>query len=275
MDRPEGPGSYDVAEFDKSDPDAGLRSILAQLTAATGDEDPHRGDIMDKAESMDLRGRVLFLVLHDDISKMVNAGDVSGALGIAERAAAKGMITPADALFGKWLVYNIAGDAEAELETITEMERRGVSGPPAETKPNLLYRLGRRDELAAWCSAWRDSDGSRVAIYLNRARLMYLMGDTAEALKHADAICILDDYCMPGRELAGDILADMGDLRGAVERYNEVLGRDFHNTDIHIKKAKALMKLGRPDSAALACRRALDVRPQDKRLTKMLAEASR
>ena len=262
-----------MAEFDKSDPDAELRSRLAQLTAATGDEDPRRGDILDKAEDMEVKGRVLFMLLRADISKLINAGDMAGALDIVEKAAAQGMVTPTDALFGKWLVYSIAGDAEAELETITEMERSGMSGPPAETKAKLLYRLGRRDELAAWCKAWRDSDGSRTDIYLNRARLMHLMGDTAGALRHADAISVLDDHLIAVRELAGDILADTGDLRGAVERYNEALDIDFNDTGIHIKKARALMKMGRPDSAALACRRGLDIRPQDKGLVKMLAEA--
>ena len=141
----------------------------------------------------------------------------------------------------------------------------------AGMKADLLYRLGRRDELAAWCDTWKDPDGSRTDLYLNRARLMYLDGDMAGALKHADAICLLDDHFLEGRKLAGDILVDTGNLAEAVKRYNEALHIDFRDASVHARKAEALAKMGRPDAAALACRRGLEVQPHDKRLKEILA----
>lgn len=275
MDRPKDAGSYDVAEFDKTDSEEELRNRLAQLNAIIGDmvgEEPQQNDTPYNVESMGLGGRALLLALFKDISDRISAGDLDGALDVVNGAAAGGRLTPEEVLLGKQVVYQTADEPERELEVITQMERIGTSMLQAEMKADLLYRLGRRDELAAWCDAWRDSDGSRMDIYLNRARLMHLAGDTAGALKHANAICVLDDHLLAGCKLAGDILVDTGDLQEAVERYNEALDIDFRDIDTHVKKAKALVKMGRPDSAALACRRGLEVKPHDKRLKEILAE---
>ena len=272
MDSPE-LASYDVAEFDKSDPEAELRKKLPWLAAGAKDEDPYQGDILDKAAGAS--GKMLFMLLAADMTKMIRTGDLAGALDIVERAVARGMITSDEALFGKWMAYGTAGDAEAEMDTITKMEKAGISEISDEIKTGVLYRLGRRDELAAWCDAWSDPVSSRTNLYLNRARVMYLDGDAAGALKHVEAIILLDDHLIAGRELAGDILMNMGDLRGAVKRYNEALGIDFNDEAIHVKKAKTLMKMGRPDAAALACRRGLETLPKNKRLNDMLAETGR
>ena len=274
MDRPKEPGSYDVAEFDKTDPEEELRNRMASLNAIIGRMvDNGQDEAPDDVEDAELSGRALLMVRFKDMSERVHAGDIDGALDIVEKAAAAGRLTPEEALLGRQMVYNTADEPERELETIIRLEKTYSSTLPAGMKADLLYRLGRRDELAAWCDAWRESAGSgKMDLYLNRARLMRLTGDAAGALKHANAICVLDDRLLAGRMLAGDILVDTGDLREAVERYNEALDIDFRNVNAHVKKAEALVKMGRPDAAALACRRGLEVRPQNKRLKAILAE---
>lgn len=274
MDRPKESGSYDVAEFDKTDPEEELRNRLAGLNANIGKMvDNEQDDTPDNVGDTELSGRALLMVRSMDMTERARAGDIDGALDIVEKAAVAGRLTPEEVLLGKQIIYNTADEPERELETIIRLEKTYSSTLPAGMKADLLYRLGRRDELAAWCDAWRDTAGSsRMDLYLNRARLMRLAGDTAGALKHANAICVLDDRLLAGRVLAGDILADTGDLREAVERYNEALDIDFRDIDIHVKKAEALVKMGRPDAAALACRRGLEVQPHDKRLKAILAE---
>ena len=275
MDRAKDSG-HDAAEFDKQDPEEAWRRLVARTLAATvdtEDKEPRQGDAPDNAGDTELDGRMLLLTLSKDISDRINEGDLDGALDIVEREAAGGRLTPEDVLLGRWMVYSDADEPERALEVLIRAERGGRTTLSGETKATLLYRLGRRDELAAWCDAWVDSDGSRVDIYLNRARLMRLDGDTAGALKHANAICLLDDRLLAGRNLAGDVLVDMGHYKEAVERYNESLDIDFRDIYAHVKKAEALVRMGRPDAAALACRRGLDIRPQNKRLKEILAES--
>ena len=93
------------------------------------------------------------------------------------------------------------------------------------------------------------------------------------ARRHALAMLILEKSDTRARGLLGDVLADAGDMRGAMLQYDAALEADYDETDFHVIKAEALMRMGRPDSAALACWRGLEIRPADERLRKILKAA--
>ena len=141
------------------------------------------------------------------------------------------------------------------------------------SRAHALYRLGRIKEMEELCETWEGSRQDRGEFYLCRARIMRARGDPDSARRHAIAMLTLEELNWYAIELLGDILADAGDLRGAVLHYNKALNFDYHVMEFHVKKAEALIRMGRPDSAALACRRGLKVRPANKRLLGMLKEA--
>lgn len=274
--------SPDAYEFDKTNPYQNLRDNLNTIRKFA---DEGRRDVLNKIidECTDSEGANLLkgiiaaredpgMEIRDKIIEAADAGDIAGALAIIDGEREAGRLDASQALNIRATVYDRVGDMETELKIIEEAD--GMNGTiQYGQRVDLLYRLGRYDELADLCDALQDSYYDRTDLYLSRARLMHAGGDAAGARRHADAILKLEEYVPEVYELIGDILADGGDLRGAVMRYNEALDQDYNTIHYHVKKAEALAKMGRPDAAALACRRGLEIRPQNKRLKEILAES--
>ena len=276
---------YRVDEFDMENPNQQMHDFLDTLEreAKAG-----RGDAMVRmlrekggndlaglaAAFIRVRGEEdTFLGISGAASEAVDAGDLTGALDIIAQKQTDGTLTASQALYIKEDVYGRTGNLEAELEAHEE----GANAEPGganryASKADILYRLGRTEELEEWCRAWEGSDYSRTGLYLNRARLMYVGGDADGARRRISAMLTLDKFIPGAHELRGDMLADAGDWRGAILRYNRALHLDYNIVHLHIKKAEALMGMGRPDSAALACRRGLEIRPANARLQDILGE---
>ena len=274
--------SPDAYEFDKTNPYQNLRDNLNTIRKFA---DEGRRDVLNKIidECADSEGANLLksiiaaredpgMKTRDKVVGAADAGDIAGALAIIDGELEAGRLDTRQALNIRATVYDRVGDMEAKLKIIEDAD--GMNGTiQYGQRVDLLYRLGRYDELADLCDALQDSYYDRTDLYLSRARLMHVRGDAAGAQRHADAILKLEEYVPEVYELIGDILADGGDLRGAVMRYNEALEKDYNTIHYHVKKAEALAKMGRPDAAALACRRGLKIRPQNKRLKEILAES--
>lgn len=274
------PKGYRVDEFDMGAPHQHMHDFVEELGRAA---DAGRGDetvrmLRDRGADtlarmaaifMEEREKDTFSHISTAASKAADAGDLAGALAAADRKQAEGILTAEQALYIKEDAYERAGNLEAALEA----HKKGGGTIRHSSKADLLYRLGRTEELEEWCGAWEGSDRGRTDLYLNRARLMYARGDAEGARRHISAMLTLEEFVPGAHELRGDMLADMGDWRGAILRYNRALYLDYHIIYPHIKKAEALMGMGRPDSAALACRRGLEVRPANPRLRSILEEA--
>ena len=274
--------SPDAYEFDMADPHQGMRDALDAIQERM---DEGEGDTLDEAtgQGADSEGAGLlasiadvgeyaWIRIYEKVVKAADAGDMAGALAIIDGEREAGRLDMKQALQLRGDAYERVGDVEGQLKITEEVD--GMDGKIGhEYRAELLYRLGRYGELADLCDAWRDSYSGKTELYLNRARLMYARGNAAGAQRHAEAILKLEGYAPDAHELIGDILADGGDLRGAVMRYNRALEQDYNVIHYHVKKAGALVRMGRPDAAALACRRGLNVRPQNKMLKKILAES--
>ena len=266
---------YLVNEFDMPDPDQRLKDRLDAFFRAynaggdepVGDERPDgaaRGSAY--AEEQPFEAGML------DVVKTADSGDATDVLRSIDERRAKGILTDVEALTLKQTTCRVADDPEGELDATVELDE--ITGEISHSsRANALYRLGRIDEMAELCKAWETSRILRDDFYLCRARIMRAKGDLDSARRHAVAIFTLEPYKHRAVELLGDVLADAGDLRGAVLQYNRALKGDYNEAQFHVKKAEALMRMGRPDSAALACRRGLAVRPGDKRLLAMLEVA--
>ncbi|MCE2509006.1 MAG: hypothetical protein J4G04_06920 [Nitrosopumilaceae archaeon] len=276
---------YRVDEFDMENPNQRMHDFLDMLER---EAEAGRGDDMVRmlrekggndlaglaAVFMRERGKDTFMEISVAASDAIDAGDLAGALAAVDRKRADGTLTAGQALYIREISYVRAGNLEAALEAHEE----GVNAEPGGVegyafKADMLYRLGRTEELEEWCRAWEGSDYSRTGLYLNRARLMYVGGDADGARRRISAMLTLDKFIPGAHELQGAMLADAGDWRGAILRYNRALHLDYNIVHLHIKKAEALMGMGRPDSAALACRRGLEIRPANARLRDILGEA--
>ena len=206
-----------------------------------------------------------------DSNRTVDSGDAAKALRDIDERHADGALADGEALKLKLSVYQTADDPAGELETIVRLDEM-YGKTSYSNRAHALYRLGRIKEMEELCETWEGSRQDRDDLYLCRARILRARGKPDLARMHAVAMLILEKYDMYAIELLGDILADAGDLRGAVLHYNKALDYDYNEMQFHVKKAEALMRMGRPDSAALACRRGLEVRPADERLLAMLDE---
>lgn len=201
-------------------------------------------------------------------------GDLREAIARLNGARGEGAITDGVALFGKALACECAGDPGKALRYVKKSDHAGRNyGPPYSFRADLLYRLRRRNELREWCEMWTEMGWERQHLFLNQARLMHLSGKHAGARDHVDAILILEDSLAGAYELDGDMLAGAGDRRGALARYTKSLDVDQTVPYVHVKRARLLMEMDRPDLAAKACRRGLRARPRDGELRRMLAEA--
>lgn len=272
---------YDVKEFDKPNPSQKLRDGLSQLQKMVdgGHKDKMIKQMrkMGEHEMADLVGVMepnsnYGLGFDDMVIEMVNAGDLDKALAAIDKKEAEGDLSPAWARSCRITACEFAGDMEGELRAL-DTDEAALHSTRYSHKADLLYRLGRIEELEEMCKAWEGMNHSRSDLYLNKARLMHAKGDRAGTQRQINAILVLDDFVSEAYELWGDILADAGDFGDAIKQYNRALDKDYNTIYFHIKKAEALMRMGRPDSAALACRRGLDVRPQNKRLRHILNEA--
>ena len=280
------PKGYRVDEFDMENPHQQMHDFLDKLER---EAEAGRGDDMVRmlrergenelaglaAAFIRVRGEVdTFMGISGAAIEAVDAGDLTGALDIIAQKRADGTLTASRALSIKEDVYERTGNLEAALEAHEE----GANAEPGgveeyASKAEMLYRLGRTEELEGWCRAWEGHDYDRTGLYLNRARLMYVGGDADGARRRISAMLALEKFIPEAHELQGNMLADAGDWRGAILRYNRALHLDYNIVHLHIKKAEALMGMGRPDSAALACRRGLEIRPANARLRDILGEA--
>ncbi|MBI1657647.1 MAG: hypothetical protein IS632_02580 [Thaumarchaeota archaeon] len=277
-------GGYRVDEFDMENPHQHMHDFLDKLSreaeAGRGDEmvrtlrDRGKDELAKLADAFIRRPwRDAYFDTADAVREAADAGDLAGALAIIDQKRAEGALTAGEALYAKEEAYERAGNLEGELEAHEERVKADPGAVRYGSKADMLYRLGRTGELEEWCGAWAGSDHDRTELYLNRARLMYIRGDADGARRHISAMLTLEEFNPEAHELRGDMLADTGDWRGAILRYNRALDLDYNIIYPHIKKAEALMRMGRPDSAALACRRGLKVRPANARLRSILEEA--
>ena len=206
-----------------------------------------------------------------EVTKMADSGDTAGALKVIDERRASGVLPDLWALTLKESVYSTIGDPEGQLSIIAQIE--GVKGEVSRaSRADALYRLGRIDEMEKLCETWEGSRQDRDEFYLCRARILRARGEVDLARRHALAMLILEKSDTRARGLLGDVLADAGDMRGAMLQYDAALEADYDETDFHVMKAEALVRLGKPDLAALACRRGLEIRPAHKRLLAMLDE---
>ena len=272
----------DASEFDKTDPHQNLSDFLKGVRKLVdegrGDKiselvNGHAGNVAADLTKSILQSRddPWISAMHKVIDT-ADAGDLAGALAIIDAEKEAGRLDLKMELLLRKNAYDRIGDLAMQLRAIEELDKAS-GGIHYASSADLLYRLGRYDEMADLCNRWQDSYADRTELYISRARLMYVKGDTAGAQRHIRAILKLDGHAPNAHELAGDILADEGDLRGAVMRYNNALDQEYNMIHYHVRKAEALVKMGRPDAAALACRRGLEIRPQNKRLKAILAES--
>ncbi len=210
-----------------------------------------------------------FLKILTDVTKMADSGDAAGALSLIDERRAGGVLTDRKALLLEESVYSAVGDPEGQLRAIVCMDEAEGEVSHAR-RADALYRLDRINEMEELCKTWEGSRQDRDEFYLCRTRIMRAGGEADLARTHAVAMLILEKHDMRARGLLGDTLADGGDLRGAVLQYDAALEADYNEMDFHVMKAEALARLGEPDSAALACRRGLAVRPDNKRLLAIL-----
>ncbi len=271
---PDVPG-YEVDEFDLADPKQKFKELVAaidrEIDAGRG-EDVARNvrraggnEVAGLIEGMiDARQNVLVKCIRDT-DEMVNSGDVAGAMNAVDEWRADGVLTARQALYVRGSVCESADDREGELEAIMRLDE--MDGKISHSRrASVLYRLGRIKEMEELCETWEGSRQDRGEFYLCRARILHADGRPEPARRHAVAMLTLEPINWYAIELLGDILADAGDLRGAVLQYNKALSLDYHVMELHVKKAEALVGMGRPDSAALACRRGIKVRSNKKLL---------
>ena len=275
---PDAPG-YEVDEFDLADPNQKFKDFV---TAIDREIDAGRGEDLARnvrraggneaaglIEGMINVGKNVQLKCMRDADEMANSGDVAGALNAVDEWRADGVLTARQALYVRGSVYEAADDREGELEVIMRTDE--MDGEISHSsRASALYRLGRIKEMEELCETWEGSRQDRGEFYLCRARILHADGRPELARRHAVAMLTLEPINWYAIELLGDILADAGDLRGAVLQYNKALSLDYHVMEFHVKKAEALVRMGRPDSAALACRRGLAIWPANVRLLDIL-----
>ena len=282
MARSQDADEYRVDEFDMPNPDQKLKDTMDMINRVI---DAGRGEKLARAMRRDGRDGAADVVegIMDteknsllkstlDVAKMANSGDAAGALKIMDEGRANGVLTARQVLCLKILIHDDVDDPEGGLEYTVRLDE--MDGKISHVRrAGALYRLGRINELEELCETWEGSRQDRDDLYLCRARILRARGKPDLAWRRALAMLTLDPLNWYAMELLGDILADAGDLRGAVLHYNKALNKDYNEVQFHVKKAEALMRMGRPDSAALACRRGLKVRPANKMLLGILKEA--
>lgn len=264
---------YMVDEFDLVDPaqsiNSTIRSIEQAVMSGYGDRmeaSARRSGDEDMANMIHGISTLLqdpAMKLIKDSTDMMESGETAKALDIINDGLKEGIISSNTAVELSKNVYIRMGDMEGAL-----MFLRKRCGPEARS-PDIAYRLGHNTELENICHTWSDDDGPRNDYYINMARLAYVKGDTDTAQRRLDALDILEEYDPYTHEIRGDIMADAGDLWGAILQYNKALEKDYNEPYFHIKKVEALIKMGRPDSAAIACKRSLDKWPYNQILAKL------
>ena len=206
--------------------------------------------------------------------EMAGRGDLRGALKLLNDTRDRGGMARRDTIIAKARACERAGDLERALRyAYNSADSDQISRTEFSLLAEILYRMGRTGELEEWCQVWEDYDFRQQYLFLNRARLMHIKGDAAGARVHIGAILELERAFPEAHELRGDMLADAGDRRGAVIQYSRALGLDPAMVYVHIKRAEALMEMGRFGDAALACRRGLKARPRNRRLREILRAA--
>ena len=206
--------------------------------------------------------------------EMAGQGDLRGALKLLNGARDRGEMARRDAIIAKARACERAGDLERARRYIYKLVDSDPPGRiPFSLLAEILYRLGRTEELEDWCGVWENYDYKQQYLFLNRARLMHMKGNAAGTRTHVGAILELEGAFPEAIELRGDMLADAGDRRGAVIQYSKALGLDHTMVYVHVKMAAALMDMGRFGDAALVCRRGLKARPRNRRLREILRAA--
>ena len=277
-----GIGEYRVDEFDMPDPDQKINDSLDALSrlfdAIRGDDaagGAGRDDgigVADVAEAAAESKEVGHMLASTGVARMANFGDVNGAVKLVDELSASGVLTAQHILDLRGMICNSIDDHEGELEAVVRRDEMDGKISHAH-RADVLYRLGRIGEMEELCKTWEGSRQGRGRFYLCRARILRARGKLGQARRHAVAMLTLEKYSTHAVELLGDILADSGDLRGAVLQYNKALKADYKDVQFHVKKAETLVRMGRPDSAALACRRGLAVRPDSRQLRDVLEMA--
>ena len=269
---------YRVDEFDVVDPGKkfgdNVRAFHGQIDAGRGDEIIENmrrdgvgaGDVAVAAGLINSRKSGL-------LKGAINAGKTahSGAVKSAGEKRAGGLLAEEYLAAGE-SARDRVNELEGRLEDVLRQDDADGTIPHAR-REGILYRLGRIGEMEELCETWEGSRQDRDEFYVCMARILRAKGDADAARMRAVAVLTLEPREPSAFELLGDILADAGDLRGAVLKYNESILNNFNYVEPHVKKAKTLLRMGRPDSAALARRRGLEVRPADERLHEILKAA--
>lgn len=267
----------ELLEQDPTDRSARFSRALVQLRldqpeAAEADLDQLIGAGGAKPEEYDLRARVRLV-----------RGDAPGA---AADAAAAWDLEPAPARL-RMRIRTLLAQGRAEeipLDDPDEWQRLPLSGP------------GLRADLARAAEELRGIDPSHRVARLNRALILDVLEERAEALAEADAIVAEDPESVPARwvraylrDRAGDFSGAIDDLerglvlepddpgllgaRGALLAHHDrprealaCLDRALHGgarASIHRTRAEALLALGRNDDAVEAWTLAINADPQD------------
>lgn len=207
---------YRVDEFDMTDPGQELKDRLdAFRRAFAGGEDPAEEARPDGAARGAAYEEHPFLAGMLDVVKIADSGDATEVLRSIDERRANGILTDVDALTLKQTMCRAADEPEGELDATVELDE--ITGEISHSsRASALYRLGRIDEMEELCKTWETSRVLRDDYYLCRARIMRAKGNLDSARRHAVAIFTLEPHKHHAVELLGDVLADAGDLRGAV-----------------------------------------------------------
>ena len=153
------------------------------------------------------------------------------------------------------------GRPGAARPLIAALRPAGAEGAvAAEMEARLLFAQGRAREAIAVLDNGLEETGPSLAVYLTRAELRLLAGDTVGAASDAAEAVILARDNAPAKALLGRALLQLGRAADAVTCLDEALAALPHAAPIRLALAAALDAVARPETAeaVLAAGIALD-----------------
>ena len=188
-----------------------------------------------------------------------------------------------------WLVnYNLGqallaeqgvGDARERSQRAIDAFERALKFKPesAETHNNLgqaLFQIGRVDDAIAHYKDAIRHDPRNVAAYTNLGAALSSTGKIAEGVTHYRIALSIDESYLAARYNLAIDLVKLKQFDDAIDTYGAVINAVPYFQPAWRGLGEAFLGAGRPDEAATALRKALELNPGDAAAAALLARAT-